>query len=141
MLNALRDYCLGNCVVQLIEAAARGEKMKMSHRGYYTPYSFSLAAISIIPAASCCCCCCWSLESLKGSVQNSFTVATVSFFHPHFYQTFILNDIEKWRADTLVYWKNKIRYLNEIFSYEKLICVFSFSLLMKKCKSKFLVKI
>ena len=118
--------------------------MKMSHRSFqqyqYTPYFYILFLQDIIqkPAS---CYCCWSLESLKGSVQNSFTVATVSFFHPHFYQTFILNDIEKWRADTLVYWKNKIRYLNEIFSYEKLICVFSFSLLMKKCKSKFLVKI
>ena len=108
MVNALRDYCLGNCVVQLIEAAARGEKMKMSHRGYYTPYSFSLAAISIIPAASCCCCC-WSLESLKGSVQNSFTVATVSFFHPHSLFSLFLHHVEKWQANSFVFSYIRVR--------------------------------
>ena len=53
MVNALRDYCLGNCVVQLIEAAARlrGENENVSSSGYTTPYSFSLghhlAAISM----------------------------------------------------------------------------------------------
>ena len=87
---------------------SRGENENVSSRGY-TPCSFSLAAISIIPAASCCCCCCWSLESLKGSVQNSFTVATVSFFHPHSLFSLFLHHVEKWQANSFVFSYIRVR--------------------------------